>query len=136
MSTWEESKGPVPIPIAGSFVSKEQPGIADDPGLTNAFYDAPTVVALFAPEDFLFSADDCALAAENRMLAADVFGVGSCCIGQGWTAFDDPCGQEILRKWEIRTDYYAVRLLLPGYPGPGDLHPQGKPRKSDRILRF
>ena len=66
-----------------SFVSKEQPSIADDPDLVNAFYHAPTVITLFAPKDFLFSTEDCALVAENMMLAADAFGVGSCYIGQG-----------------------------------------------------
>ena len=104
------------------FVSKEQPSIADDPGLVNAFYDAPTVITLFAPKDFLFSTDDCAP-------AADVSGAGSCHIGQGWTAFADPCGQEILRKWEIRAGYYAVMQLLPGDPGPGAPTRRGRPGK-------
>lgn len=66
-----------------SFVSHEQPSIADDIKITNAFYDAPTVITMFAPKDFLFSKEDCALAAENIMLAADAFGIGSCYIGQG-----------------------------------------------------
>ena len=83
---------------ATSFVSREQPSIADDPKLTNAFYDAPTVITMFAPKNFLFSVDDCAVAAENMMLAADALGIGSCYIGQGWTAFANPFGQEILRK--------------------------------------
>ena len=59
---------------ATSFVSREQPSIADDPKLINAFYDAPTVITLFAPKNFLFSVDDCAVAAENMMLAADALG--------------------------------------------------------------
>ena len=67
---------------------------------------------------------------------ADSLGVGACYIGQGWTAFADIYGQEILRKWGIRTDYYAVMQLLLGYPRPGDKHPDAKPRKNDRILRF
>ena len=61
-----------------SYVSKEQPSIADDPKLTNAFYDAPTVITMFAPRNFLFASEDCAVAAENMMLAADSLGVGSC----------------------------------------------------------
>lgn len=121
---------------ATSFVSREQPSIADDPNLKNAFYDAPTVITMFAPKDFLFSAEDCAAAAENMMLAADSLGIGSCYIGQGWTAFDDPYGQEILKRWNIRTDYYAVMQLLLGYPREGDQHPIPKPRRKDRILRF
>ena len=121
---------------ATSYVSKEQPSIADDPKLINAFYDAPTVITMFAPKNFLFAAEDCAVAAENMMLAADSLGVGSCYIGQGWTAFADTYGQEILRKWEIRTDYYAVMQLLLGYPKSDDKHPKAKPRKNDRVLRF
>ncbi len=121
---------------AKNYVSKEQPSIADDPKLINAFYDAPTVITMFAPKNFLFSVDDCAVAAENMMLAADSLGIGSCYIGQGWTAFADSYGQEILRKWEIRTDYYAVMQLLLGYPRENDKHPIAKPRRNDRILRF
>ena len=119
-----------------SYVSKEQPSIADDPKLINAFYDAPTVITLFAPKHFLFAQDDCAVAAENMMLAADALSGGSCYIGQGWPAFDDPYGQEVLKAWNIRTDYYAVAQLLLGYPREGDKHPTAKPRKKDRIIRI
>lgn len=121
---------------ATSFVSREQPSIADAPKLTNAFYDAPTVITMFAPKNFLFSVDDCAVAAENMMLAADALGIGSCYIGQGWTAFDDPYGQEILQQWNIPTDHYAVMQLLLGYPREGDKHPTPKPRKEGRIIRI
>lgn len=121
---------------ATSFVSREQPSIADDPKLTNAFYDAPTVITLFAPKNFLFSVDDCAVAAENMMLAADALGIGSCYIDQGWTAFDDPYGQEILRQCNIPTDRYAVMQLLLGYPREGDKHPTPKPRKEGRVIRI
>ena len=118
-----------------NYVSRQQPSIADDPKLTNAFYDAPTVITLFGPKNFLFAVDDCAVAAENMMLAADALGVGSCYIGQGWPAFADPYGQEILRKWNIPTDHYAVMQLVLGYPRPGDPHPMSKPRKEGRIIR-
>ena len=121
---------------ATSYVSREQPSIADDPKLINAFYDAPTVITLFAPKDFLFSVDDCAVAAENMMLAADTLGVGSCYIGQGWTAFADPYGPEILRQWNIPTDRYAVMQLLLGYPREGDKHPAPKLRKEGRVIRM
>lgn len=121
---------------ATSYVSREQPSIADDPTLVNAFYDAPTVITLFAPRNFLFAAEDCAVAAENMMLAADSLGVGSCYIGQGWPAFADPYGQEVLERWAIPGGYYAVMQLLLGYPREGDRHPTPKPRKEGRVLRF
>lgn len=121
---------------ATSFVSREQPSIADDPKLTNAFYDAPTVITLFAPKNFLLSVDDCAVAAENMMLAADALGIGSCYIGQGWPAFADPYGQEILRQWNIPADHYAVMQLLLGYAKEGDKHPTPKPRKEGCVIRM
>ncbi len=119
-----------------NYVSREQPSIADDPKLINAFYGAPTVITLFAPKNFLFSQEDCAAAAENMMLAADSMGIGSCYIGQGWTAFADPYGQEKLREWSIPTDHYAVMQLLLGYLQEGDKHPASKPRKANRIIRI
>lgn len=121
---------------ATSYVSREQPSIADDASIVDAFYGAPTVITMFAPKDFLFSVDDCAVAAENMMLAADSLGVGSCYIGQGWPAFADPYGQQVLREWGVRGDYYAVMQLLLGYPREGDAHPAAKPRKNDRVLRI
>lgn len=121
---------------ATSYVSREQPSIVDDAKLTNAFYDAPTVITLFAPKNFLFSTEDCAVAAENMILAADALGVGSCYIGQGWTAFADSYGQEILQQWKIPIDHYAVMQLLLGYPREGDRHPMPKARKEGRIIRI
>jgi hypothetical protein len=70
------------------------------------------------------------------MLAADSYGVGFCYIGQGWTAFADPYGQEILKQWNIRTDYYAVMQLLLRYPKEWDTHSSPKPRKNDQIIRI
>lgn len=93
------------------------------------------MITLFGPKNFLFAAEDCAVAAENMMLAADALGVGSCYIGQGWPAFDDPFGQETLGRWGIPADYYAVMQLLLGYPKADDAHPTPKPRKEGRILR-
>ena len=87
-------------------------------------------------KNFLFSVDDCAVAAENMMLAADALGIGSCYIGQGWPAFDDPYGQEILRQWDIPTDHYAIMQLLLGYAKEGDKHPAAKPRKEGRVIRI
>ena len=79
---------------AASYVSREQPSIADDPGITDAFYGAPTVITLFAPKYFLFSGEDCAAAAENMMLAAHSMGLGTVWINQ----LKDTCGDAGVRK--------------------------------------
>ena len=70
------------------------------------------------------------------MLAADALGIGSCYIGQGWTAFADPFGQETLQSWGIPATHYAVMQLLLGYPRQGDGHPAPKPRTAGRVRRF
>lgn len=116
------------------YISKEQPSIADDPSIINAFYDAPTVITLFVPKDFLYGPYDASAAAENMLLAAHSIGLGGCYIGSAWDSFRDPFGQEILKQWNVRTDYYAALHVLLGYP-KGEQAPKGKARKEGRIIR-
>lgn len=117
------------------YISKEQPSIADDITIINAFYDAPTVVTLFAPKNFIFAESDCCVAAENMLLAATSIGVGSCYIGAAWESFDDTFGQETLKRWEVRTDYKGVCHIILGYP-LDEYKPTIKPRKEGRIIRM
>lgn len=116
------------------YISKEQPSIADDPNIFNAFYDAPTVITLFVPKNFLFAPYDASAAAENMLLAAHSIGLGGCYIGSAWESFADPYGQDILREWNIRTDYFAALHVLLGYP-KDEQAPMAKARKEGRIIR-
>ena len=116
------------------YISKEQPSIADDPNIFNAFYDAPTVITLFVPKNFLFAPYDASAAAENMLLAAHSIGLGGCYIGSAWESFADPYGQEVLREWNIRTDYFAALHVLLGYP-KDEQAPKAKARKDGRIIR-
>lgn len=116
------------------FISKEQPSIADDPAIINAFYDAPVVITLFVPKNFLYGPYDASAAAENMLLAAHSIGLGGCYIGSAWDSFNDPFGQETLKKWNVRTDYYAALHVLLGYPKDKQAS-KGKARNSGRIIR-
>lgn len=116
------------------YISREQPSIADDPNIANAFYDAPTVITLFVPKNFLYGPYDASAAAENMLLAAHSIGLGGCYIGSAWDSFNDEFGQETLRKWNIRTDYYATLHVLLGYPRDKQA-PTAKARKDGRIIR-
>lgn len=116
------------------YISKEQPSIADDPDIFNAFYDAPTVITLFVPKNFLFAPYDASAAAENMLLAAHSIGLGGCYIGSAWESFADPYGQDVLREWNIRTDYFAALHVLLGYP-KDEQTPKAKARKDGRIIR-
>ena len=85
--------------------------------------------------DLILATNDTVIAAHAACVAAESLGVGSCYIGQGWTAFAGDAGQRVLQKWAICPDYYAVMQLLLGYPREGDPHPAPKPRKEGRVLR-
>ena len=98
-------------------------------------YGAPVLVLVTNQKESTTCVQDASCAMENMMLAADALGVGSCYIGQGWTAFAGDAGQRVLQKWAIRPDYYAVMQLLLGYTREGDPHPAPKPRKEGRVLR-
>ena len=55
------------------------------------FYHAPAMILISANEDSQWAQIDCALAAQNLMLAAYGMGLGTCWIGlaQGWLATDE-----------------------------------------------
>jgi nitroreductase len=117
------------------YISKEQPSIADDPNIRNAYYDAPTVITIFTPKDFLFGAYDGSYMAANMSLAAWSLGVGSCFIGSAWEAFACGLGQKLLKDWKIKGTYRADIQLCLGYP-LDSTPPKAKPRKDGRIIYF
>ena len=110
---------------AGSHVSREQPSIADDPALTDAFYGAPTVVTLFGPKNFLFAQEDCAAAAENMLLAAAGLGLGSCFLMGPMAAFSDPA---LRARLELPEGYEPLVGVALGYAAPE--HPAA-PERTD-----
>lgn len=117
--------------LAGTYVSKDQPSLIDDPTMQSGFYGAPTVCAIFAPKRFLYSIPDAFCCAENMVLAAAACGLASCIVARGEETFDNAFGAELLKAWMIPDDYIARCFVLLGYCD-GD-YPQGKPRKDDRF---
>lgn len=120
---------------ADRYISKEQPSIADDQNLQDAFYGAPTVVTIFSPKDFLFGGQDASCMAENMLLAAHSLGIASCFVGSAGEAFNCELGQELLQKWEIPGNYHADVQVLLGY-GKDAIIPIAKARKENRIIRI
>jgi nitroreductase len=121
-------------PQRGS-VSTEQPSIADDGSITDAFYGAPTIIIVFAPKTHKYKIEDGTLVIGNMMLAAHTLGIGSCLIARAAETFDTNEGREIINDWNISDDYVAIGFCILGYP-EGDL-PKAKPRKDyvvDRIV--
>lgn len=113
------------------FVSETQKSIADDDSIISAFYGAPTVVTLFAPERWLYGINDCTSAATNMSLAAWSLGIGSCYVSRSEETFKTNLGRELMEKVGI-DDYYVARVhLCLGYPLM--TFPKPKPRKEGRI---
>jgi nitroreductase len=118
--------------LAGSYVSKDQPSLIDDPKIKSGFYGAPTVCAVFAPARFLYSIPDAFCAAENMVLAATELGLASCIVARGEETFDHAFGKQLLEKWQIPEGYVARCFVLLGYC-EGE-YPAAKPRKAGRKI--
>lgn len=116
--------------LAGSYVSKDQPSIIDDPSMKSGFYGAPAVCVIFEPQNFLYSIPDAFCCAENMVLAAAAFGVSSCIVARGEETFANEIGAALLKEWEIPENYVARCFVLLGYC-KGE-YPAAKPRKANR----
>ena len=116
--------------LAGSYVSKEQPSIIDDPSMKSGFYGAPAVCVIFGPKNFLYSIPDAFCCAENMVLAATALGVSSCIVARGEETFDNEIGAALLKEWDIPENYVVRCFVLLGYC-KGE-YPAAKPRKPDR----
>ncbi len=114
-------------------VSADQPSIADDPEIASAFYGAPTVITLFAPKGHFYGDADCAVVAENMLLAAHSLGLGACLIGRAGEAMASELGQKLQKEWGVAEDYEARYHVVLGYVD-GEL-PKPKPRREGRVKR-
>ena len=81
----------------------------------SGFYNAPTVIYLFAPNRFLFAEPDSYIMAHNICLAAHSIGVDSCIISVATDYFFDEFGQEVLKKWKIPEDFHISAQVILGY---------------------
>ena len=80
---------------------------------TNMFYGAPVLVIILGNKNAPTADFDCAMAAENMMLAAHSKGMGSCWIGGLLPALMD---EKILKELGASPDDKAVAPLIFGYP--------------------
>lgn len=114
------------------FVSETQKSIADDDNIKSAFYDAPTVITLFAPGDWIYNQQDCASVAITMSLAAWSLGIGSCYVSRAEETFTTEYGREIMANAGISEDKIALVHLCLGYPVMKDNQP--KKRKEGRVI--
>lgn len=117
--------------LVGSYVSKEQPSNIDDPSIKNGFYGAPSVVAIFGQNNFLFREADAFVCAENMVLQAAGLGISSCIISRGAETFANDEGRNMMREWGVPENYSAICFVILGYID--DEPPRRKPRREDRV---
>jgi len=91
------------------------------------FHHAPALVVISGPEKSAWLKENCALAAENFMLAAYEHGLGTCWIGfaQHWLGL--PQGR---RAIQLPDGYVPVAPIILGYPRSQTAH---KPRHAPKI---
>ena len=95
---------------------------------TNPYYDAPTYILVFVPEDAPNGVQDASLVLENMMLAAHAQGLGSCWIHREREMFATEEGKELMRAWGLPDGLIGIGALALGYPD-GEPSP-AKPRKE------
>lgn len=116
--------------LAGSYVSRDQPSVIDDPTIRNGFYGAPAVLCVFCQERFLFSVADAFCIAQTMALEAHSLGLASCIVSRAEKTFVGPEGQALLREWGVPEGYVCRAFLALGYcDGP---YPAAKPRRAGR----
>lgn len=97
---------------------------------SNIFHNAPALLIIYAKPGTSISSDtDCALAAQNLMLAARGMGLGSCWVGFGRVLFDSP---KVKRELGVPVDYNIVAPIIVGYP-QGEM-PAPTPRNAPEML--
>lgn len=105
------------IPLAGQLVDdpKKAPGFISflKTKGTNLFHNAPLLVIILGNKKSVTADWDCAMAAQNMMLAAHSRGIGSCWIGLAIPALTD---ENILKELGAPPGYKAVAPLIFGYP--------------------
>ena len=95
------------------------------------FYGAPALVLVFAHPEAFSPIQDCALAAENMMLAGRALGLGSCWIGLAIPLGSD---EQFLKDMEVPENYRLIAPLIFGYPKKADV--KGPDRNTEVILKW
>lgn len=80
---------------------------------TSLFYNAPLLIIILGNKKSVTADWDCAMAAQNMMLAAHSRDIGSCWIGFAMPALMD---EKILEELGAPPGYKAVAPLIFGYP--------------------
>jgi len=94
----------------------------------NIFYDAGTLIVIYAKPVGQHPDWDCCLAAQNLMLAAADMGLGTCTIGFAWPLLEQA---DVKEQLHIAQEYRPVLPIIVGYPAEAIA---AVPRRPPEIL--
>ncbi len=97
----------------------------------HVFHHAPTLISLSGDPSAPMAAMDCALMAENMVLAASALDIGSCFIGYLSFLWESPEGKAALAELGVPHTHKPVLNLAMGYKNGPD--PAAKPRDTSKI---
>lgn len=96
------------------------------------FFDAPTLIVVFADTTVHTYVEDGSACITNMLNAAHSLGVGSCWVHRARPVFDTGEGREMKKQWGLGDEYVGVDNVVLGYPeGP---HKDRRPRREGRII--
>lgn len=111
--------------INGSFVNKV--------GL-NPFYDAPTLIIVFANKNISTYVEDGSAVISNMINAAYSLGVSSCWVHRAKETFETEEGIKLMRSWGLGEEYEGIGNCVLGY---ADCPlPKAFPRKENYVIRI
>jgi nitroreductase len=111
---------------AAGLVSHHFQEVLSNPNF-DIFYHAPALIVICAVAQSPWAVEDCALAAENLMLAARAAALGTCWIGFAQTWLGTPEGKAALN---LPATYVPVAPIIVGHPKSV---PPPVPRKEPEI---
>lgn len=98
------------------------------------FYGAPTLLIVLADPSIGTYLYDGSLVMGNLMNAAQAVGVASCYIFRAKEVFETEEGKELLKEWNIPTNYEGIGNCILGYADEGGIKP-ALPRKENYIIK-
>lgn len=99
------------------------------------FFHVPTVIVISGDSKARFIQLDCALAAQNIMLAAESLNIGSCVMTSPEIFFSTEKGQALLREMSVPEGYKHVCTVVLGYPDGERPDPKSRNREVINYLR-
>ena len=99
----------------------------------NPYFDAPTILLVFAPRTANMYIEDGSAVLSQLLLAAYAVGLGSCWINRERQMFELPEGKELMKEWGLGEEYAGVGAVSLGYADCD--HPEPAPRKDGYIIK-